>query len=136
MTMSSAAVRPALSVMLIVSDGDAAVRWYTTALGAGRLWDLGGVAGLDLGGEARPLTSHEVVVETIRATTTKTGLTVNAELDLGTYQKGIKISDQQMKDLETSQLHRHEFHGDWNYTMHPARADTATRPNQTHLDQA
>ena len=73
---------------------------------------------------ARPLTSHEVVIETIRATTTTTGLTVKAELDLGTYEKGIKISDQQIKDLETTQLHRHEFHGDWNYTMHPA-----TRPN-------
>jgi hypothetical protein len=77
--------------------------------------------------QARPLTSHEVVIETIRATTTKTGLTVKAELDLGTYQKGIRISDQEMKDLETSQLRRHEFHGDWNYTMHPAAA--ATRPN-------
>src|SRR6478752_190860 len=73
---------------------------------------------------ARPLTSHEVVIETIRATTTSTGLTVKAELDLGTYEKGIKISDQQMMDVETTQLHRHQFHGDWNYTMHPA-----TRPN-------
>ena len=73
---------------------------------------------------ARPLTSHEVVIETIRATTTTTGLTINAELDLGVYEKGIKISDQQIKELETSQLHRHDFHGDWNYTMHPA-----TRPN-------
>jgi hypothetical protein len=73
---------------------------------------------------ARPLTSHEVVIETIRATTTTTGLTVKAELDLGTYEKGIKISDQQITELETSQLHRHEFHGDWNYTMHPA-----TRPS-------
>src|SRR6476661_6777618 len=59
MTMSSAAVRPALSVMLIVSDSDAAVTWYTTALGAGRLWDLGGVAGLDLGGA--PFFIHEAV---------------------------------------------------------------------------
>src|SRR6478736_1263748 len=66
---------------------------------------------------ARPLTSHEVVIETIRATTTSTGLTVKAELDLGTYEKGIKISDQQIRELEASQLHRHEFHGDWNYTM-------------------
>jgi len=59
MTMSSAAARPALSVMLIVSDADAAMRWYTTALGAGRLWDLGGVAGLDLGGA--PFFVHEAV---------------------------------------------------------------------------
>jgi len=57
--MSSAAARPALSVMLIVSDADAAMRWYTTALGAGRLWDLGGVAGLDLGGA--PFFVHEAV---------------------------------------------------------------------------
>jgi Rhodopirellula transposase DDE domain len=84
---------------------------------------------------ARPLTSHEVVIETIRATTTTTGLTVNAELDLGTYEKGIKISDQQIRDLETSQLHRHEFHPDWNYTMHPATADTRDTPEHTHLNQ-
>ena len=58
-TMSSAAARPALSVMLIVSDADAAVRWYTTALGAAQLWDLGGVAGLDLGGA--PFFVHEAV---------------------------------------------------------------------------
>ena len=73
---------------------------------------------------ARPLTSHEVVIETITATTTKTGLTVDAELDLGVYEKGIKISDRQIKDLEASQLGRHDFHGDWNHTLHPA-----TRPN-------
>ena len=41
----------------------------------------------------RPLTSHEVIVETIAATTTTTGLTVQATLDTGTYEKGIKISD-------------------------------------------
>ncbi len=39
-------------------------------------------------------------------------------------EKGIKISDGQIKALETSQLHRHEFHGDWNYTLDPT-----TRPN-------
>jgi Rhodopirellula transposase DDE domain len=73
---------------------------------------------------ARPLTSHEVVIETIRATTTTTGLTVDAELDVGVYEKGIKISDQQIKELETSQLHRHQFHGDWNYTLDPRHART------------
>jgi hypothetical protein len=77
---------------------------------------------------ARPLTSHEVVIETIRATTTKTGLTINAELDLGVYEKGIKISDQQIEELEANQLQRHAWHGDWNYTMYPA-----TRPNSTPL---
>src|SRR6478752_375213 len=57
--MSSAAMRLALSVMLIGSDGAAAVTAYTTALGAGRLCDLGGVAGLDLGGA--PCFIHEAV---------------------------------------------------------------------------
>ncbi|RZS91613.1 putative glyoxalase superfamily protein PhnB [Motilibacter rhizosphaerae] len=41
-----------VSVMLIVPDADAAVAWYQTALGATVLWDLGGVAGLELGGAA------------------------------------------------------------------------------------
>lgn len=76
---------------------------------------------------ARPLTSHEVVIETIKATTTTTGLSVHAELDLSIYEKGIKISDRQIKQLESSQLHRHDFHGDWNYSLHPAtRPDTPT----------
>ncbi|MGH6657985.1 MAG: VOC family protein [Actinocrinis sp.] len=46
----STVVPPAISVMLIVPDADAAVAWYKTALGAAELWDLGGVAGLEIGG--------------------------------------------------------------------------------------
>ena len=68
----------------------------------------------------RPLTSHEVIVQTIAATTTRTGLTVSAELDPGEYPKGIKISDRQMKDLEQRALRRHQFHGEWNYGLIPA----------------
>lgn len=49
---------PVISVMLIVPDADAAVAWYTTALGATQLWNLGGVAGLEIGGAAFFL--HEV----------------------------------------------------------------------------
>ena len=49
----------------------------------------------------RPLTSHEVVVNTIAATTTRTGLRVHAELDTTRYPTGVKIPDQQMTDLET-----------------------------------
>ena len=70
----------------------------------------------------RPLTSHEVIVQTIAATTTRTGLTVSAELDSSTYPKGIKITDQQMKDLEKRVLRRHQFHGEWNYGLIPARS--------------
>jgi Rhodopirellula transposase DDE domain len=67
----------------------------------------------------RPLTSHEVVVNTIAATTTRTGLTVTAELDTGSYPKGIKITDEQMRDIERTTLRRHEFHGEWNYSLAP-----------------
>ena len=64
----------------------------------------------------RPLTSHEVIVNTIAATTTRAGLTVRAELDPGSYPDGVKVSDQQMACLP---LDRHDWHGDWNYTLRP-----------------
>ncbi len=64
----------------------------------------------------RPLTSHEVIVNSIAATTTRTGLTVRAELDPGSYPTGTEISDAQMAAIP---LARHRFHGDWNYTIHP-----------------
>jgi hypothetical protein len=68
----------------------------------------------------RPLTSHEVIIETIAATTTRTGLTIQAQLDPGSYPSGIKISGQQMRDLENSGiLRRHDFHGEWNYSLAP-----------------
>ena len=70
--------------------------------------------------QGQPLTSHEVVVNLIAGTTTRTGLTVRAELDETIYPKGIKITDREMKDLETQHLTRHAFHGEWNYTVNPA----------------
>jgi PhnB protein len=42
----------AISVMLIVPDAEAAIAWYARALGARELWNLGGVAGLEVGGAA------------------------------------------------------------------------------------
>ena len=53
----------------------------------------------DPGGRGRPLTSHEVIVNTIVATTTRTGLTVRAELDPDSYDTGVKISDEQLASL-------------------------------------
>ena len=68
----------------------------------------------------RPLISHEVIVETIAATTTNTGLTVHAELDQANYPTGVKIPDKDIKALQTDGiLTRHHFHGEWNYTLHP-----------------
>jgi Rhodopirellula transposase DDE domain len=77
----------------------------------------------------RPLESHEVIIETISAVTTRTGLRVQAQLDTGIYPRGIKIPDKAMKAFEASHLQRHQFHGDWNYTIRATPADPATRPD-------
>jgi hypothetical protein len=75
----------------------------------------------------RPLESHEVIIETLKAVTTTTGLTVHAELDKNIYERGIRIPTKDMKTLEdTGILTRHEFHGDWNYSINPR--DTPKEP--------
>ena len=71
----------------------------------------------------RPLTSHQVIIELIGATTTRTGLTVHAEADTNSYPRGIKISDAQMLAIKP-QLKPDKFHGEWNYTVKPARVAT------------
>jgi hypothetical protein len=65
---------------------------------------------------ARPLTSRIAVVETIAATTTKTGLKVESALDMRNYQKGIKVTNAEMKSLNIT---GHSFHPEWNYTIRP-----------------
>ena len=67
----------------------------------------------------RPLTSHEVIVDLIGSTRTRTGLQVHAELDAGFYATGIKISDKRFSVLKQQQIRQHNFHGDWNYTVIP-----------------
>jgi len=64
----------------------------------------------------RPLTSHEVVVNLIAATTTRTGLKVHAELDSRNYPKGLAVTDNEMSGID---LRPHAFHGEWNYTIMP-----------------
>jgi transposase len=73
----------------------------------------------------RPLTSHEVIVASIAATTTRTGLTVHAELDTSAYPTGVQVSDAQIAALAMT---RHRFHGDWNYTLAAHNAAAATSP--------
>ena len=63
--------------------------------------------------------SHEVIVNLIAGTTTRTGLTVRAEQDTGSYPRGIKIADRQMRELE-ARITRHSWHGEWNYTLRAA----------------
>ena len=64
----------------------------------------------------RPLISHEVIVNLIGQTTTAQGLKIRAELDLGKYPKGVKVSNHEMKSLA---LERDRFHGEWNYLLKP-----------------
>jgi len=64
------------------------------------------------------LRSYRTIVQLIAATTTDTGLKVHAELDVNKYPKGVKVSDAQLAAVNLS---RHSFHGDWNYTISPAR---------------
>jgi len=66
----------------------------------------------------RPLISHEVIINLIAATTTQTGLAIQAELDAGHYPTGVKVSDE---ELAMVNLQPDEFHGDWNYRIAPTR---------------
>ena len=64
----------------------------------------------------KPLRTFETIVDLIGNTRTDAGLRVRAELDTGTYPKGVTATDAEMDALS---LHRNEFHGDWNYELHP-----------------
>ena len=64
----------------------------------------------------KPLVSHQVIIQLIGATTTKTGLTVTCDIDKNLYPKGIKVTD---AELATINIKPNHFHGDWNYTIHP-----------------
>src|SRR5438094_3841838 len=72
----------------------------------------------------RPLASHQVIVNSIAAATTRTGLRVHAELDTGAYPAGAKFSK---AELDALPLARHPWHGEWNYTLLPA-PPAAPRP--------
>ena len=63
-----------------------------------------------------PLVSHEVMLNLIANTRTKTGLSVRVELDKGVYPKGVKVTDAAMASINIS---RDAFHGDWNYAICP-----------------
>ena len=75
-------------------------------------------AHISMNWRGRPLTSHEVIVNLIGATTTRTGLTVHAEANTNNYPRGIKVTKQET-DAIRPQLKPDSFHGDWNYTLRP-----------------
>jgi len=64
----------------------------------------------------KPLVSHRVIVQLIAATTTRAGLKVHCEIDPNTYPAGIKVTNAEIARIN---LQRHNFHGDWNYTIMP-----------------
>ena len=64
----------------------------------------------------RPLTDHETIVQLIGSVRTASGLTVKAKLDTRIYPLGVKVPN---TDMDNLLLTRAEFHGEWNYTIHP-----------------
>lgn len=64
----------------------------------------------------KPLTSYEVIVNLIASTNTDKGLEVKCEIDHQSYEKGIKVTDEEMSQIN---IDRAKFHGDWNYTIKP-----------------
>jgi len=70
----------------------------------------------------RPLSDYRTIVELIGATTSTAGLTVRCQLDENLYPAGVKVSDQEMAQLN---ILRHHFHGEWNYTINPRPTETA-----------
>jgi transposase len=66
----------------------------------------------------RPLISHEVIVNLIGSTTTRSGLAVRAQLDKSIYPKGVKVPDEAFAAIN---IQRDAFHGEWNYRICPRR---------------
>ncbi len=69
----------------------------------------------------RPLTTLRTIIELISATSTSTGLTIQAGYDPNWYPKGVKITD---AELAAVPLDPHDWHGEWNYTIN-AQSDPA-----------
>ncbi len=80
----------------------------------------------------RPLTSHEVVVNTIAATRTRTGLRVEAALDTRAYPLGVSVS---AEHISTLAIAPHIRRGMWNYTIHPAGQNTLDAGGVCDRDQ-
>jgi Rhodopirellula transposase DDE domain len=66
--------------------------------------------------QGQPLETYEIVVNLIGSTRTESGLTVHAELDAGKYEKGRKVTDE---ELDIVNIRPSRFHGEWNYVIRP-----------------
>ena len=65
---------------------------------------------------------RQKVAYLIASTSTRKGLKIQAELDTGSYPTGIKVSDQQIREIQMTQA---SFHGEWNYTITPRRSQSS-----------
>ena len=74
------------------------------------------VSQITMNWRGRPLKTHQIIVDLIANTSTATGLVVQAMLDTRAYPIGTRYTD---KDVAALSIVRHEFHGDWNYTLNP-----------------
>ena len=68
----------------------------------------------------KPLVSIETIVNLIGSTKTKKGLKIQTAVDTNPYVRGIKITDKEMQALDIT---KHNFHGEWNYALHPRSLD-------------
>lgn len=64
----------------------------------------------------KPLVSHQVIVQLIGSTTTETGLKVCGEIDRNLYPRGVKVTAQEMQEVNIT---HDQFHGEWNYVIWP-----------------
>src|SRR5271169_3583465 len=76
---------------------------------------------VSLNWRGKPLESLEVIINLIAATTSSTGLKVYAQLDERKYEKGVEVTDEQ---LDSVNITRDSFHGDWNYTITPSLTES------------
>lgn len=74
---------------------------------------------ISLNWRGKPLISHEIIVNLIAGTTTRTGLKIQAELDTNVYPTGIEVTD---KELRNVRIEKANFHGEWNYMIIPKNA--------------
>ena len=81
---------------------------------------------ISINSRGKPLTTYQTIINLIASTTTSTGLKVYARLDETIYPTGLTVTNAQLAAIN---LVRHEFHGDWNYTVHPTTLTRALIPS-------
>ncbi|MGH8679430.1 MAG: ISAzo13 family transposase [Burkholderiales bacterium] len=74
----------------------------------------------------RPLTDYRTIVKLIAATRSTAGLTVKVRLDKKKYQKGVKVPAALLAQLN---IQKHDFHGEWNYTIAPRKKPKGKTPS-------